>query len=141
MKRLTFFLLPFSFYLIAVLVSCQSETEIEYKRYYIQGMNIYQTQCKNCHAEKGEGLGGLVPPLGKADFLSKNKNKLVCIIQNGLKDTIVVNGKTYASQMPAQTQLTPIEIAEVITYVTNSFGNNQGIYTVAKANADLEKCK
>lgn len=127
--------------IVSVLVSCQSEAEIEYKRYYIQGMNIYQTQCKNCHAEKGEGLGGLVPPLKQSDFLKKNKSQLACIVQNGLKDTISVNGKTYASQMPAQTQLTPIEIAEVITYVTNSFGNNQGIYQVDKVNGDLAKCK
>ncbi len=128
------------FLLATVLISCQSESEIEYGRYFIQGKNIYQTQCKNCHAENGEGLGTLFPPLKEADYLRKNKNQLACIVQNGLKDTIQVNGKLYNSQMPAQTQLSPIEIAEVITFVTNSFGNQQGICKVEKVNLDLGKC-
>jgi len=141
MKRLIVLLLPFTFILTTVFVSCQSESEIEYKRYYIQGRNIYQTQCKNCHAENGEGLGELFPPLKQADYLKKNKDQLACIIQNGLKGSIQINGKTYNAQMPAQTQLAPIEIAEVITYVTNSFGNEQGMYPVEKVNGDLGKCK
>ncbi|MVN20798.1 c-type cytochrome [Mucilaginibacter arboris] len=141
MKRLIVLLLPFTFILTTIFVSCQSESEIEYKRYYIQGRNIYQTQCKNCHAENGEGLGGLIPPLQAADYLKKNKGQLACIIQNGLKGAIQVNGKTYNGQMPAQTQLSPIEIAEVITYISNSFGNKQGIYQVEKVNVDLGNCR
>lgn len=141
MKRIVVFLLPFTFILTTVFVSCQSESEIEYQRYYVQGRNIYQTQCKNCHAENGEGLGELFPPLKQADYLKKNKDQLACIIQNGLKGAIQINGKTYKAQMPAQTQLAPIEIAEVITYVTNSFGNEQGMYSVEKVNLDLRNCK
>jgi len=141
MKRIAVCLLPFAFCLLNFLFSCQSEAEIEYKRYYIQGRNIYQTQCKNCHAENGEGLGALIPPLKEADYLRKNKSQLACIIRNGLKDTIGVNGKTYTSQMSAQIQLAPIEVAEVITYITNSFGNKQGIYHTEKVNSDLGNCR
>ena len=141
MKRIAVCLLPFAFCLLNILFSCQNEAEIEYKRYFIQGRNIYQNQCKNCHAENGEGLGALIPPLKEADYLRKNKSQLTCIIRNGLKDTIRVNGKTYTSQMPAQTQLAPIEIAEVITYITNSFGNKQGIYHTEKVDSDLGSCR
>ncbi len=141
MKRLMVLLLPFTFILTTFLLSCQSEAEIEYKRYFIQGRNLYQTNCKNCHAENGEGLGELFPPLKEAGYLKKNKNQLACIIQNGLKGSISVNEKTYNAQMPAQTQLAPIEIAEVITFVTNSFGNSQGLYEVEKVNADLKNCR
>ncbi len=126
--------------LATVLVSCQSESEIEYKRYYTIGKSVYQNQCKNCHAENGEGLGGLIPSLQKADYLSKNKSKLACMVQNGLQGLIVVNGKFYNGKMPAQTQLAPIEIAEVITYITNSFGNNQGVYGLEKVSLDLKGC-
>lgn len=141
MKRLLVFLLPLAFILATFLLSCQSETEIEYQRYFIQGRNLYQSQCKNCHAENGLGLGELFPPLNAADYLKKNKNQLACIIQNGLKGNISINGKTYNAQMPAQTELAPIEIAEVITFVTNSFGNRQGLYEVEKVNADLKNCR
>ncbi len=141
MKRVLICLLLFTFCLIMFFSACQSEAEIEYRRYYIQGKRIYQTQCKNCHAENGEGLGNLFPPLAQADYLRKNKNKLACIMQNGLKGLIVVNGKLYNGNMPAQTQLSPIEIAEVITYVTNDFGNKQGMYGLEKAKADLGNCR
>ncbi len=125
---------------LSVFFSCQSESEIEYKRYYSIGKSVYQNQCQNCHAENGEGLGGLIPSLQKADYLSKNKSKLACMVQNGLQGLIVVNGKFYNGKMPAQTQLAPIEIAEVITYITNSFGNNQGVYGLEKVSLDLENC-
>ncbi len=141
MKRILVLLLPFSFLLTTFVVSCQSEAEIEFQRYFIQGKSIYQTNCKNCHAENGEGLGALFPPLKEADYLKKNKNQLACNIQNGLKGLIVVNKKLYNNAMPAQTQLAPIEIAEVITFVTNSFGNKQGIYKVDKVNVDLQNCR
>jgi len=126
--------------LATVFASCQSESEIEYKRYYTIGKSVYQNQCQNCHAENGEGLAGLIPSLQKADYLSKNKSKLACMVQNGLQGLIVVNGKFYNGKMPAQTQLAPIEIAEVITYITNSFGNNQGVYGLEKVSLDLENC-
>lgn len=141
MKRLLILLLPFAFIITTFLFSCQSDAEIEYQRYFIQGRNIYQTQCKNCHAENGEGLGALFPPLKEADYLKKNKNRLACIIKYGLKGLIVVNKKMYNGGMPAQTQLAPIEIAEVITFVTNSFGNKQGMYEVEKVNSDLKNCR
>ncbi len=141
MKRILVLLLPFSFLLTTFVVSCQSEAEIEFQRYFIQGKSIYQTNCKNCHAENGEGLGALFPPLKEADYLKKNKNQLACMVQNGMKGLIVVNGKFYNQKMPPQAQLSPIEIAEVITYVTNSFGNKQGVYKVEKVNVDLGNCK
>lgn len=125
---------------LSVFFSCQSESEIEYKKYYTIGKSVYQNQCQNCHAENGEGLAGLIPTLQKSDYLSKNKSKLACMVQNGLQGLIVVNGKFYNGKMPAQTQLAPIEIAEVITYITNSFGNNQGVYGLEKVSLDLENC-
>lgn len=140
MKRFLICFIPFSFILSTVLFSCQSESELEYQRYYTIGKSIYQTQCQNCHAENGEGLGGLIPGLQKADYLTKNKTKLACIIQNGQQGLIVVNGKFYNGKMPAQSELAPIQIAEVITFISNSFGNDHGVYGLEKVNADLRKC-
>lgn len=125
---------------LSVFFSCQSEAEIEYQHYFTIGKSVYQKQCQNCHAENGEGLGSLIPGLQKADYLTKNKTKLVCIIQNGQQGLVVVNGKFYNGKMPSQAQLAPIEIAEVVTYITNSFGNKQGVYGLEKVSSDLGKC-
>lgn len=90
--------------------------------------------------DNGEGLEALIPPLTDTVFLKSNREKLACFIVYGLKDTIVVNGKTYDGVMPAETHLAPIEIAKLLTYITNTFGNNQGIYEVAEVEKNLKQC-
>ncbi|GAA4102275.1 c-type cytochrome [Mucilaginibacter panaciglaebae] len=128
--------------LLAVLIySCQNDNDITFKRYYTTGKVIYTTQCENCHGADGQGLSALMPPLTDTAFLRKNKAALSCFVKYGLKDKIlIVNKKAYDSDMPP-TDLAPIEIAEVLTYTGNSFGNNQGLITSQQVEAELLKCK
>jgi len=126
--------------LLVVLVwSCQSDESIEFNRYYSSGISVYQTHCQNCHGANGEGLNGLIPPLTDSVVLKTYSIALPCIIKNGLKQQITVSGKLFDGEMPA-VSLTPIEIAQVITYVTNSFGNKRGLVTDDAVAADLAKC-
>lgn len=124
-----------------LLIACQDEKAVEFQRYYSLGKNLYAKHCQNCHGEKGEGLGGLYPPLSDTTFLRKNRDSLTCWITNGLQKKIVVNGKTYEGKMPADTDTSPIEIAQIITYVTNSFGNRQGITDNDEVNGQIAKCR
>jgi len=124
-----------------ITISCQSEDQLEFKRYYIGGQLLYQQKCQNCHAAKGEGLSSLIPPLTDTAYLKKNKANLACIVKYGIKETIItVNGKSYEGAMPA-TDLSPVEIAKILTYVGNSFGNKMGTITSDITEADLQKCK
>ncbi len=135
-KVITFLLV-----VIAVVAhSCQSESEIEYMRYYTSGLELYKTRCQNCHGAQGEGLAALIPPLTDTVYLKTNREKLACYLQNGLKLPILVNGKAYSGQMPP-TGLAPIEIAQVLTYVQNSFGNKNGLHHVQEVTEELEKCE
>lgn len=120
--------------------SCNSEEEITYLRYYTSGKKLYESNCQNCHNTDGAGLAMLYPPLTDTLYLKKNKKQLACFIKNGLQDSIVVAGKPFNGQMPANPQLTDIEIAEIITYITNSFGNKQQIYLATEVNKDLKNC-
>ncbi|MFM6953769.1 MAG: c-type cytochrome [Sphingobacteriaceae bacterium] len=120
--------------------ACQSETDITYARYYTVGKQLYESHCGNCHGNTGGGLAMLYPPLTDSRFLKQNKTKLACFIKNGLQGQIIVSGKNYEGIMPAESTLSNIEIAEIITYITNSFGNKQGIYPYQKVSADLKKC-
>jgi len=124
----------------AVVLSCQSESEMLYNRYYTSGSLLYRTHCENCHGVNGEGLSALIPSLHDSVYLKKNLNKLPCFIKNGLGDPIVVDGKIYNSKMPAQSNLSAIEVAEILTYVTNSFGNKMGLIDAPKVNADWNNC-
>lgn len=121
--------------------SCQSESELNYARYFVNGKGVYEKHCQNCHAADGAGLGMLIPPLTDTLFLKENKNQLSCIIKYGLNGKISVNGKIYDGRMPAERHLSDIEIGAVITYITNSFGNKQGLHDVNDVARDLGACK
>jgi mono/diheme cytochrome c family protein len=125
---------------MGIISSCQSEADLNFKRYYTAGQVLYQNRCQNCHAAGGEGLGALIPPLTDSLYLKTNLHHLPCIVNHGLKGPITVNGKPYNQQMPAQDILTPIEVAQVLTYVGNSFTNKLGLVDVETVNADLKAC-
>ena len=104
------------------------------------GNDIYVSRCQNCHGENGEGLGELAPPLTDTLFLKNNKTDLACIIKNGANKEMVIHGKKYDGKMPGL-NLADIDIAQVIVYITNSFGNKQGMYTYEQVAKDLGSCK
>lgn len=129
-------------FLMAVLIiaSCQDEQQVDYNRYYSAGAAVYQSHCQNCHGDKGEGLAALIPPLTDTLFLRTNKHQIACYLENGLKGKITVNNKEFDGVMPS-TSLSPIEIAQVLTYVTNSFGNKGGLINNDEVAKDLKGCK
>jgi len=131
----------FIFSVVAIIISCQNQPEIDLQNYLSNGKSIYQSKCQNCHGENGEGLGELAPPLTDSVYLKNNKNRLACFIKNGLDEKIIVHGKTYAEKMPAFNELPPIDVAQVMVFITNSFGNKQGFYHYNQVIKDLENCK
>lgn len=87
---------------------------------------------------KGEGLEGSFPPLAKADFIAKDKTGKASIgaILNGMSDEITVNGKKYNSIMPSQAYLSDEQIADILNYVRNSWGNKGKAITPAMVKAE-----
>src|ERR1700753_3316546 len=124
------------FVFILFIISCESDESIEFKRYYSSGAVVYQNHCQNCHGKNGEGLSALIPPLTDSVFLKNNKNTLSCFIKSGMKGAITIKGKTYDDAMPAN-DVTPMEIAQALTYITNSFGNKLGTIDEQQVQADL----
>jgi mono/diheme cytochrome c family protein len=125
---------------MGMFTSCQSDEQIEFDRYYSLGNLIYQGHCQNCHGVQGEGLRGLIPPLNDSAFLKANKVNLACLVKNGLKGKIRVSNRLFEGEMlPAY--LPPVEIAEVLTYINNSFGNKSGKFTARQVELDLENCR
>ncbi|MFC5282084.1 c-type cytochrome [Pedobacter alpinus] len=139
--RKAFLILTFSCFVLAIfLTACVNEDSIKYQRYYADGSQLYKTHCANCHMDDGKGLAALIPPLTDTTYLIKNREKLVCFIVYGMKDSIVINGIDYQGVMPAEKHLAPIDLAKTLTYITNSFGNKQGIYDVTEVDKFLKAC-
>ena len=80
--------------------------------------------CIACHQATGAGLPGVFPPLAGSEWVAKDASIAVRNILHGLQGPIVVKGATYgAMAMPALPMLSDKEIADVVTYVSNSWGN------------------
>lgn len=120
-----------------LLYSCQTGEEIEKARYYVNGKLAYETHCQNCHGAKGEGLGLLIPPLTDTTYIRENLNSIAGMIKYGVSGEMIVGGQLYNEVMPAETHLTPVEIAYIINYIGNSFGNNIGFYSQEQTQKDL----
>jgi cytochrome c551 len=103
--------------------ACSSDEEVKYEQYIISGAEIYKKNCSNCHGIDGSGLRNLYPPIKGSNYL-QDKNKLVCIIKNGLEGPINVAGKTYNQKMPAAKGLYDLDIAQLITFLNDKWGSS-----------------
>jgi mono/diheme cytochrome c family protein len=126
---------------IAIVYSCQNQGQIDQAQYASNGKDLYTANCQNCHGAQGEGMGELIPPLTDTLFLKANKKQLACYIKNGVSQEMTINGKIYDGKMPGFSHLEDIDIAQIITYITNSFGNNQGVYPYQSVAEDLKNCE
>jgi len=93
-----------------------------------EGEKVYKQHCTSCHQMKGQGVEKSFPPLAKSDFLTANKTKAILAVKEGLNGRITVNGKEYNGIMPAL-QLSNTDVANVLTYVYNNWGNPGGVIT------------
>jgi nitrite reductase (NO-forming) len=88
-----------------------------------KGKSVYANNCMNCHMEDGKGIANAFPPLAKSDYLKKPAKDLIAVVLKGQSGEVKVNGVMYNGNMPAQDYLTDEEIADVLNYVSNSWGN------------------
>lgn len=105
-----------------------------------QGRNLYTQHCANCHMEDGSGLGELIPPLAQADWLRDHPLETACIIQHGMEGEVVVNGVTYSNPMPGVESLSDFQIANIINYINQAWGNDYGYVKLADIRETLEGC-
>ncbi|WP_370000217.1 cytochrome c [Winogradskyella sp.] len=90
-----------------------------------RGKSVYNDMCITCHLADGKGVPKAFPPLASADYLRDNQDKSIIGIKNGMSGEMVVNGITYNSVM-APLGLSNEEVADVMNYINNSWGNDYG---------------
>jgi len=96
-------------------------------QYAIEGKALYEANCANCHQKNGTGLGKLIPPISQSDYFLEDIPRSAKIIKHGQKGEITVNGGVYNQEMPGNPKLTNIEIAHIMTYLYNIWGNEMGV--------------
>lgn len=126
---------------IGILTLSFATGEQDIKASLQRGKKVYEKTCLSCHQPDGEGVPRMNPPLVKTKIILGAKQKLVQIIVKGFNEEVEINGDIFSNPMPAQPQLTNQEIADVLTYVRNSFGNQATAVTVAEVKAIRAKLK
>ncbi|MCB0420486.1 MAG: nitrite reductase, copper-containing [Bdellovibrionales bacterium] len=102
------------------------------------GKNIFLQNCAACHQPDGKGIKGAFPPLANSDWLNTNVRQAISAVKNGLSGEIRVNGEVYNGVMPAL-DLSDEDIANVLTYVYNSWGNKKNTIKPRDVKAVPEK--
>lgn len=96
------------------------------------GAQVYSTNCAGCHGANGQGQPGVFPPLAGSEIVNGDPKKVIQIVANGLTGNVTVKGQSYSGQMPAwKGQLSNQQIADVITYIRNAWGNKGSAVTPA----------
>lgn len=102
------------------------------------GAELYRDFCYRCHGFNGEGQPDLIPPLKSSDYLLNNIDVSIAGLKYGLKGEIIVNGKSYNSYMAYQ-GLENDEIADIMNYILNEWGNNSEEFITSARVDKVEK--
>mgnify|MGYP000270946000 FL=1 len=91
------------------------------------GRILYDDFCIRCHLPNGKGQIGIIPPLAKSDFLYEHMEESIKALKfGGIDGEIIVNGVKYNSRMEKM-GLYNDEIADVMNYILNSWGNKSDL--------------
>lgn len=96
------------------------------------GEKIYNIYCGTCHQRNGQGASGRFPPLAGTPWVTGDKKRLITVVLKGLEGRIEVKGETYDNMMPQHSFLDNEEVANVLTYVRQNFGNKASAVTVGE---------
>ena len=104
------------------------------------GKTIYASSCVSCHQSDGGGMPNMIPPLTKTSFVLGDKKVLINVLLKGMSHQDV-DGESYHNVMPAFDYLSNQEIADVLTFVRNNFGNKAKAISEAEVEAVRENTK
>lgn len=96
------------------------------------GAALFLANCAPCHQTTGLGLPAIFPPLAKSDYLLADRDRSIRIAIQGISGPVVVNGAEYQGVMPAPAPLNDEQIADILTYIRGSWGNDADAVTAAQ---------
>lgn len=101
----------------------------------VRGKKIYNQYCLTCHQADGGGVPRMNPPLIQTEYVLGNKQRLIGIVLNGMNQPLEINDETYENPMASHAFLKDEQIADVLTYVRNTFGNKASMILPAEVKA------
>ncbi|MFM2146161.1 MAG: hypothetical protein RL732_997 [Bacteroidota bacterium] len=131
------------FFYFILSLSFVHSAQAQSKAVMAKGKLVYESLCIACHQPDGGGVPRMNPPLTGTSYVLGDKKVLIRIVLKGLKGgEVEIDGDRYENPMPPQQDaLTDQQIADVLTYVRNSFGNKGSAVTVAEVAVERKKIK
>ena len=102
-----------------------------------RGKLVYASYCLTCHQADGGGVPNLNPPLIQTSYVLGNKDRLINVILNGFTEHVDIDGESYSNNMPPLNALKDQQVADVLTYIRNNFGNKAS----AVSSAEVQKVR
>jgi mono/diheme cytochrome c family protein len=96
------------------------------------GLELYNKYCLSCHQADGGGVRGMFPPLAGNNKITGPSDDLIRIVLFGLQGPVEVNGRDYNQRMPAQNYLSDKQIADILSYIRNTWGNKAATVSPAE---------
>lgn len=115
-----------------------SKSEKNLKASMEKGKQLYDVYCISCHMQEGQGVKNVFPPLAKSDFLMGDIPRAIHVVKYGQQGEITVNGQTYNSVM-TPLGISDEEVADILNYVTNSWGNTNETLITPKQVSKIER--
>ncbi len=109
--------------IVSIVMISSGFIQSDVQKSIVRGKEVYGLYCQNCHMENGSGMPEVNPPLVKADYMKRPAKDLIIVILKGSTASLTINGKKYVGAMPAQEYLNDEQIADVLNYIKNSWGN------------------
>jgi mono/diheme cytochrome c family protein len=107
-----------------------------------KGKLVYMQRCLVCHQADGGGVPHLNAPLdGATGVKSDDKARLIRIILKGMTDRVELDGEYYSNNMAPLPDLSDQQIADVLTYVRNSWSNKASAVSAAEVKTVRAKTK
>lgn len=126
--------------LLILMFSCNTSPKQtpELKESMARGAAVYEDFCMSCHMPQGEGASKVFPPLADSDYLLSKRQESIKAVKYGMSGEITVNGIKYNSNMAAL-GLSDDEVADVMNYILNSWGNEDGKIVTASEVSKIQR--
>lgn len=124
-KFLAFFVLSFLFFFVVA----QSANQKIARTAIDRGRKVYETHCLSCHMANGEGVPRMNPSLVRSKYVTGSKTRLIRIVLRGSKELENEPDRFFTNPMAPMNHLNDQQIAEVLSFIRNNFGNKASAVT------------
>ena len=126
--------------LLLFLGSACTELSQDYQQAYTNGKLRYINYCAHCHGKNGEGFKKLYPPLRKWMHSKYSLSQVACIVAKGLHTPLRFDSITYKVPMPPMEELTPSDIAFLLTFLNAEYYSKDELVTQQEVKRWLKSC-